>query len=356
MTDRIVLTLPAEARFRSVATLVLGGIGSRFDLPYERVDDLQLAVLSVLETGGDGRVTLEVEGEQGGLTVSLGPLRDGTALGQPPSRACSSPLVDAVEPEDRDGAEWLTLRLGSHPRAAEVPAQALLGVNPRSGIPVCALATSPRSPRPSGRSTRRRRDLRDVGLREDPDELPVRRRRAAAAPAPTPCAGARRRAARPASRRSGSRSTLGDRGPCSDRGPSPARCVHEVAVGDHPDELAVLHDRERADVLRRHPLRRLDGRSRRSRPWSARTSSPLERLPSPMSCLLRWCPDALSPSARRRKRRNRFENARRWAPQECERADASARGQVDGSAAGSPLRPPARSAERRGGWRASSRG
>jgi hypothetical protein len=116
MNDRIVLTLPAEVRFRSVATLVLGGIGSRFDLPYERVDDLQLAVLSVLETGGDGRLTLEVEGAQGGLRVSLGPLRDGTASDAALTRVLV-PLVDAVEPENRDGAEWLTLRLGRLPAA-----------------------------------------------------------------------------------------------------------------------------------------------------------------------------------------------------------------------------------------------
>jgi hypothetical protein len=111
MSDRIVLTLPADARFRSVATLVLGGIGSRFELPYERVDDLQLAVLSVLESGADERLTLEMEGAEGGLTVSLGPLRDGTASDTALTRVLG-PLVDEIEPEDRDGAEWLTLRLG----------------------------------------------------------------------------------------------------------------------------------------------------------------------------------------------------------------------------------------------------
>ena len=50
VSDRIVLTVPAGARFRSVATLVLGGIGGRADLPYERMDDLQLAVLSILDS------------------------------------------------------------------------------------------------------------------------------------------------------------------------------------------------------------------------------------------------------------------------------------------------------------------
>ena len=40
VTDMISLTIPTATRFRGVATLVLGGIGSRLDLPYERVDDL----------------------------------------------------------------------------------------------------------------------------------------------------------------------------------------------------------------------------------------------------------------------------------------------------------------------------
>jgi len=115
MTDTIVLTLPVETRFRSVATLVLGGIGTRFDLPYERVDDLQLAVLSVLEAGGDGRVTLEVEGESGGLAVAIGPLVAGTGSDQALTRVLD-PLVDAVEPGERDGVEWLTLRIGSSRR------------------------------------------------------------------------------------------------------------------------------------------------------------------------------------------------------------------------------------------------
>ena len=63
VSDRIVLTVPAGARFRSVATLVLGGIGGRADLPYERMDDLQLAVLSILDSTDGDAVTLEVESD-----------------------------------------------------------------------------------------------------------------------------------------------------------------------------------------------------------------------------------------------------------------------------------------------------
>ena len=107
--DRIVLTIPADARFRSVATLVLGGIGSRADLPFERTDDLQLAVLSALaasSSGGD--VTVEVETREGRLVVSVGPVRDGSGEDAGLVRVLSR-LVDEVAQERRDGAEWLTL-------------------------------------------------------------------------------------------------------------------------------------------------------------------------------------------------------------------------------------------------------
>jgi anti-sigma regulatory factor (Ser/Thr protein kinase) len=110
VTDRIVLALPTEARFRSVATLVLGGIGSRADLPYERMDDLQLAVLSALDAADQPDVTIEVDADENGVSLALGPVRDGSGddegLGLVLSR-----LVDDVTHERRDGAEWLSLRL-----------------------------------------------------------------------------------------------------------------------------------------------------------------------------------------------------------------------------------------------------
>jgi hypothetical protein len=110
VADTIVLTLPARARFRAVATLVLGGVGSRLDLPYERMDDLQLAVMSALGAGADDPVTLEVEAEDGSLSVSLGPLEDGSGA-DPALARVLEPLVDSFESRQRDGREWLTLRL-----------------------------------------------------------------------------------------------------------------------------------------------------------------------------------------------------------------------------------------------------
>jgi hypothetical protein len=108
VTDRIVLTIPAREQLRSVATLVVGGVGSRLELPYERMDDLQLALLSALEATGSGEVSLEVDAGESGLGLALGPLRPGSSADAGLARVLS-PLVDELRFEDRDGSEWLTL-------------------------------------------------------------------------------------------------------------------------------------------------------------------------------------------------------------------------------------------------------
>jgi hypothetical protein len=108
VSDRIVLTMPTDRRFRSVATLVLGGIGSRLELPYERMDDLQLAVLSALDASDDETVNLEVDADEHGLRLVLGPMRPGSGHDDGLVRVLSR-LVDDVAHESRDGVEWLTL-------------------------------------------------------------------------------------------------------------------------------------------------------------------------------------------------------------------------------------------------------
>lgn len=111
VSDRIVLTLPAGPRFRGVATLVLGGIGTRLDLPYERTDDLQLALVSALESARDSQVTLEIDAsESGALALTIGPVRSGSA-DDPSLALVLSRLVDDVSGERRDGSEWIVLRV-----------------------------------------------------------------------------------------------------------------------------------------------------------------------------------------------------------------------------------------------------
>jgi len=110
MTDTILLSLPTSPRLRGVATLVLGGLGSRLQLPYARVDDLQLAALSVLSAATDETVTLEVATGEEALRVGIGPLAGGTREDQGLRRVLER-LVDGVEPTERDGREWLTLEV-----------------------------------------------------------------------------------------------------------------------------------------------------------------------------------------------------------------------------------------------------
>jgi hypothetical protein len=112
--DRVVLTLPGDPSLRGVASLVLGGIGSRIDLPYEKVDELQLAVLSVLGACDPTDVTIEIEIGDDAVLVTLGPLPDGT-VGAPGVRTVLDRLVDGVEPSRREtngrSAEWVALHL-----------------------------------------------------------------------------------------------------------------------------------------------------------------------------------------------------------------------------------------------------
>jgi hypothetical protein len=117
VSDRIVLTIPTEERFRAIATLVLGGVGSRADLPYERMDDFQLAVLSALEAADAGIVTIEIDAGDDGIVLALGPVRDGSGVDEGLGLVLSR-LVDEVAHEHRDGSEWLSLRLAASPAAA----------------------------------------------------------------------------------------------------------------------------------------------------------------------------------------------------------------------------------------------
>jgi anti-sigma regulatory factor (Ser/Thr protein kinase) len=74
--DEISLTLPADDAFRGVAHLVLGGLAVRLDLTYESLEDIELAVDTLLERrGDDGDVTVRVRVDGDQLRTMVGPLR-----------------------------------------------------------------------------------------------------------------------------------------------------------------------------------------------------------------------------------------------------------------------------------------
>ena len=110
--DAIAVTVPAERRFLGVVNLVLGGLCTRLDFPYEQVDDLQLAVDSVLAPGRPhgADVTLEAEADEGRLRLLVGPLARGTA-DQPGLQRVLGPLVGASRAVEREGAEWIAIEV-----------------------------------------------------------------------------------------------------------------------------------------------------------------------------------------------------------------------------------------------------
>jgi hypothetical protein len=98
--DTITVEFPARDGYRSVGRLVLGGLASRFELPVDRVDDLLLAVESLLLHGIAGEtVVLQIEARQDELRVRVGPI-DGPGLSDPAVARVVTPLVDATSSAD----------------------------------------------------------------------------------------------------------------------------------------------------------------------------------------------------------------------------------------------------------------
>ena len=76
MADEITLTIPREPDFHRVAHLVLGGLAVRLDLTIENLEDLQLALDSILGRTDPlaGDVTVRMRLDAGSLETVVGPL------------------------------------------------------------------------------------------------------------------------------------------------------------------------------------------------------------------------------------------------------------------------------------------
>ena len=76
MSDAITLTLPRAPGFHPVAQLVLGGIAAQLDLTIEDLEDLQLAVETILDGAGSaaGEITVQMRLRDGELETLIGPL------------------------------------------------------------------------------------------------------------------------------------------------------------------------------------------------------------------------------------------------------------------------------------------
>ena len=114
----IELTVPREREFSAVADLVLAGLASRLDLTLETIDDLQLALDTLLEhEEGGSDVTVRFELADGAIHAVVGPFErkrielelagaDAPGIGL---RRLLDATVDAVELSERDGGCWVVL-------------------------------------------------------------------------------------------------------------------------------------------------------------------------------------------------------------------------------------------------------
>jgi hypothetical protein len=116
--DEFILDLPREQGFSNVADLVLGGIAARHEVTIDVLDDLQLALSSLLDHGDDeGEVRVVLRVADDAIVALVGPVGDETAaelerddddrLGL---RRLLSTTVDDVSLDVRDGAAWVELR------------------------------------------------------------------------------------------------------------------------------------------------------------------------------------------------------------------------------------------------------
>jgi len=74
--DEITLTIPRDADFHRVAHLVLGGLAVRMDLTVENLEDLQIALDSILGRSEfeAGDITVRMALRDGALETRVGPL------------------------------------------------------------------------------------------------------------------------------------------------------------------------------------------------------------------------------------------------------------------------------------------
>ena len=120
MTQAIRLRIPNQRPFHGVARLVVGGLAARHNLSYEALEDLQLALVTVLE--GDGypaadviRVELEVSDDA--IAMAIGPL-NGDAVRADLKESSEGDLglgrmlgtlVEDAGVEAREDGDWLRL-------------------------------------------------------------------------------------------------------------------------------------------------------------------------------------------------------------------------------------------------------
>lgn len=116
--DEITLVLPRDRAFYGIANLVLGGLAIRFRATIEKVDDLQIALESVLEQeDGDEEITVHARVAGDTLETRIGPFSEAVAreLAGPGEaglglRRILDTVTDSVSVGTEDGRYWIELR------------------------------------------------------------------------------------------------------------------------------------------------------------------------------------------------------------------------------------------------------
>lgn len=117
--DEIRISIPGERAFGAVAGLVVGGVAARHELTLDVLDDLQLALESLLEREDERDVTIVLRVGSDTIDASVGPFERrsvaeleedaGESLGL---RRLLDTVVDHVSLSDHDGGCWVDLRKG----------------------------------------------------------------------------------------------------------------------------------------------------------------------------------------------------------------------------------------------------
>jgi anti-sigma regulatory factor (Ser/Thr protein kinase) len=117
LSDVVTLQLPRERDFLGVAHLVLGGLGARFGLTYDVLEDMTTAIDELVDRReATDDVTLEVQLDDSAITATVGPFSGRVAdeLHSPDEglglRRVLETMVDDVDVQQRDGAHWVELK------------------------------------------------------------------------------------------------------------------------------------------------------------------------------------------------------------------------------------------------------
>jgi len=123
MSEAVTLTVPHARSYYGVVRLVVGGLAARLDLSYDALDDVQVALDTLLATeayAAGPEVTVEIALANGELVLTVGPLdpgalarelEDGADEGEGVGLArLLRTLTAGFELERRDGGDWVRMR------------------------------------------------------------------------------------------------------------------------------------------------------------------------------------------------------------------------------------------------------